>query len=291
MVKTVGVIGLGIMGGAFASNLIAAGFEVCGFDVDASRLDALASLGGAAKSGAAAVVHDAEVTITSLASVAAFETVIGGIAAAGPPAGRIVIDTSTLPLDAKEAARARLAAVDVTLLDCPVSGTGAHAAAKKLMVFASGDEAAYRRAIPVIEGIALGMRYVGPFGTGSKLKFIANTLVAIHVTAAAEAMVMAKRAGLDTDLTREIIGASPATSPMFDLRSPLMAQGHYLPAMAKVSMLTKDIAIIRDFAHRHGAATPLLDTCAELFDAGLAGHGDEDVAAVCAVIEDRAPAT
>jgi 3-hydroxyisobutyrate dehydrogenase-like beta-hydroxyacid dehydrogenase len=288
MAKTVGVIGLGIMGGAFASNLIAAGFEVCGFDVDGARLDALAAMGGAAKSGTSAVVHDAEVTITSLATLAAFETVIDEIAAAEPPAGRIVIDTSTLALGAKEAARARLTSVDVTLLDCPVSGTGVHAAAKKIMVFASGDEAAFKRAIPVIEGIAQGIRYVGPFGTGSKLKFIANTLVTIHVTAAAEAMVMARKAGLDLDLTREIIGASPATSPMFDLRSPLMAQGHYLPAMAKVSMLNKDIGIIRDFARKAGAPTPLLDTCAGLFEAGLAAHGDEDAAAVHAVIEERA---
>src|SRR2546427_503955 len=114
--------------------------------------------------------------------------------------GAIVIETSTLPIPVKEAARDVLAKRGVILLDCPLSGTGAQARVKDLIIYVSGDRAAYRKIVPVLQGFTRANYYVGAFGAGSKMKFVANLLVAIHNVAAAEAMVLGMKAGLDPAL-------------------------------------------------------------------------------------------
>src|SRR5258708_15225072 len=192
----VGVIGLGIMGSAMSANLVGAGFVVRGYDVLARRRSGFSKAGGHAKRSVRDLAKRAAIVITSLPSSAALLEVVAELAGAHR-SGQIVIETSTLPIAIKEQARKLLAARGITLLDCPLSGTGAQARVKDLAVYASGMRSAYRRCIAIFEGFARTHYFLGPFGAGSKMKFLANLLLAIHNVSAAEALVPRLTAGLD----------------------------------------------------------------------------------------------
>ena len=279
------------MGGAFAKHLRAARFNVVGYDVAAGPRRALVKLGGVAAQSSAEVAADTRVLITSLPSLRAFEAALFGDngVAAGARKGTIVIEASTLPLEIKEDARKRLAKTGVILLDCPISGTGAQAAVKDVVIYASGDKRACTRCKPVFAGFARNSYYCGAFGTGSKLKFIANLLVTIHNLSTAEAFVLSECAGVDTALMYQVIKDGAGTSRMFDVRGPLMVKGSYLPATMKVDVYQKDIAIIKAFAQKLKCPTPLFALSKRFYDRAYAGGFEKhDTAAVHAVLRKEA---
>jgi 3-hydroxyisobutyrate dehydrogenase-like beta-hydroxyacid dehydrogenase len=285
--RQVGVIGLGIMGSAMSANLIESGFEVIGYDVDAGARTRHAAAGGRTVDSVAAVAGATDLIILSLPHAPALAEVAAALAAAGRE-GLVVAETSTLALADKEAAQAVLAAAGVTLLDCPLSGTGAQARVRQVSVYASGERAAYERFVPVFPGFAAAHYYVGAFGHGSRMKYVANLLVGIHNVAAAEALALAARAGLDGATVYEVIQGGAGTSRMFEVRGPMMLAGDYLPATATVDMFRKDLAIIGDFARAVGAATPLLDVVRGIYDAAdAAGYGAEDTAVARRMLESR----
>ena len=200
-----------------------------------------------------------------------------------------MVETSTLPIDDKERARRVLAAAGATLLDCPLSGTGAQARTRDLAVYASGPRAAVRRCAAVFDGFARVNYYVGAFGAGSKMKFVANLLVAIHNVSAAEALVLGKKAGLDPALVYKVVGDGAGSSRMFQVRGPMMVAGDYRDATMKVEVWQKDMAIITDFARSLGCPTPLFLASAPLYTAALAaGRGKQDTASVFAVLGEMA---
>ena len=283
MDRQVGVIGLGIMGGAMARNLLERGWTVTGFDLEAARMAALPGL--VAARSVAEVARAAPILITSLPSPGAARAVAGEIAGSGAPA-RIVVETSTLAIADKLALRDILEAAGHVPLDCPLSGTGAQAAQRDLVVYASGDAAAIARCHPVFADFARAAHDVGTFGNGSRMKFVANLLVAIHNVAAAEAMLVAERSGLDPAQVVQLAGAGAGASRMFDMRAPMMAAREYRPATMRVSTWMKDMEIITAFAREAGAPTPLFDLTLPIYEAALAqGLGDADTAAVHAVLE------
>jgi 3-hydroxyisobutyrate dehydrogenase-like beta-hydroxyacid dehydrogenase len=285
---TVGMIGLGIMGSAMSANLLRAGFEVLGYDVLAQRRKEHRKAGGSVARSCREVGKRCAILVTSLPSSEALLTTAAELAQS-PRARRVVIETSTLPIPVKEEARRRLAARGITLLDCPLSGTGAQARAKDLIVYASGDRVAYRRAAPVMDGFARAHYYVGAFGAGSKMKFIANLLVAIHNVAAAEAFVLARKAGLDPALMLKVIADGAGSSRMLQVRGPMMVAGDYSNATMKVQVWQKDMTIIGDFARKLDCPTPLFAASAPIYTAAMAlGRSAEDTAAVCAVLEEMA---
>ena len=288
MEKLIGVIGLGIMGGAFARHLAGAGWKVVGCDIDAARSAEARSANVEIADSTADVAEACGDIITSLPTPQAVLDTAHAIA--GARAGnRVVIETSTLSLDDKLAFQKILVEAGHTALDCPMSGTGAQAAVKDLVVYASGDAAAIRRLEPAFSGFARKVYDLGAYGNGSRMKFVANHLVAIHNVAAAEAMVLAMKAGLDPNRVVEVIGSGAGTSRMFELRAPMMAENKYLPATMRSSTWKKDMTVIGDFASGLACPTPLFDLSASLYTAALAmGHGAEDTAAVCAVLEKMA---
>jgi 3-hydroxyisobutyrate dehydrogenase-like beta-hydroxyacid dehydrogenase len=226
--------------------------------------------------------------ITSLPTPRAVLDTAEVIARAGAPK-RTVIEASTLSLDDKMAFKAILEKVGHTALDCPMSGTGAQAAVKDLVVYASGDAGEIKRLEPAFLGFARKVHDLGPYGNGSKMKFIANHLVAIHNVAAAEAMVLAMKAGLDLHQTVEVIASGAGTSRVFELRAPMMADNNYLPATMRSSTWKKDLTVIGDFASALGCPVPLFNMSATLHAGVLAsGRGAEDTAAICAVLENMA---
>jgi len=291
MVRRVGIVGIGIMGTAMMRNLAKDGFEVVGYDIAEGAMARLAEAGGIAAASPRDVAEKAEILITSLPSVDAFEQIMagqGGIASSNGT-GQIVIDCSTLPIEAKTQGQVQLAAQGKILLDCPVSGTGAQAARKDLVVFGSGDKAAFERCREVLAGMSRAQKYVGAFGNGSRMKFIANHLVTIHNLAAAEAIVLGEMAGLEPALVFDVIADSAGSSRMFQIRGPMMVRGQYDEPTATMTTHLKDLDIIGKFAAELHCPTPLFTAAAQFYYAGVAqGRGGEDTGAVCAVMEELA---
>jgi 3-hydroxyisobutyrate dehydrogenase-like beta-hydroxyacid dehydrogenase len=276
------------MGGAMAANLAADGFDVVGYDPDAQAAARFTGIGGRLLTSPAEVAASADVVVVSVASSAALHDVISGdrgLHEFGRP-GLVVVEASTLPLADKEAARAALAVTGARLLDCPISGTGAQAVTRDLVFLASGDPDALASVVPLLERLARSVKLVGEFGSGSKIKFIANLLVSINNVATAEAMLLAARADLDPALVYEVLYESAASSRIFQLRAPLMIEGTYQPPTAKISMFLKDLEIISSFAGQVGSPTPLLSTVRPIYDAAMTqGMADLDGAAVYLILQ------
>jgi 3-hydroxyisobutyrate dehydrogenase-like beta-hydroxyacid dehydrogenase len=277
--RKVGIIGLGIMGSAMSANLVRAGFEVEGCDIVSSRRAALRRAGGRPVNSASRI--NAPVVITSLPSADALHAVCREL-----KRRCIVVETSTLPIDEKVKARDTLKRKGITLLDCPLSGTGAQARVKDLVVYASGDRKAFAKAEPVLPGFSRASYYLGKFGNGSRMKFVANLLVAIHNVSASEAFVLGMKAGLSPKTIFQVAGDGAGTSRMFQVRGPQMVRGRYRDATMKVEVWQKDMKIIGEFAAALGAPTPLFNASAALYNAAMAlGYAREDTASVCAVLE------
>jgi L-threonate 2-dehydrogenase len=285
---TIGIIGLGIMGGAMAANLVRGGWRVIGYDIDATAREAARQRGVEVADGAAALAVATSDIILSLPSGEAAIASAATIAAAAPSRA-VVLEMSTLSLEDKHAVARALASHGHIALDCPLSGTGAQAQSKDLVVYASGHGPDIERLVPLFLG--LGRRYfnLGDYGNATKMKFVANLLVAIHNVASAEAMVLGMKAGLAPQQIVEVIAAGAGTSRVFELRAPLMAENRYEPASMRCSIWQKDMAVIGAFAAQLGCPTPLFSASDAIYRAGLArGLGAQDTASVCAVLEDMA---
>lgn len=291
MAFRVGVIGLGIMGSAYAGHLLAAGCETVGFDVAEDALRRFRESGGRVAATPAAVAGEVDIVITALPSIAAFEQVLFGDdgVAAGTRPGLVVVEASTLPLETKESGRSRLAQRGIALLDAPVSGTGSQAQVRDIVIYASGEREAFDRALPALEHIARSVRYVGEFGNGSKLKYIANLLVTIHNLSTAEAVVLAQKAGVDPQLMLDVVGDGAGGSRMLQVRGPMMVAGSYDNAAMKLDIYQKDIDIIDAFAKEVGAPTPLFTQSTLFYTAALAqGRAKQDTAAIASILKTMA---
>jgi 3-hydroxyisobutyrate dehydrogenase-like beta-hydroxyacid dehydrogenase len=287
MSGAVGLVGLGIMGSAMANNLLSRNFDVLGIDLVTDRVTALEQRGGKTVATYRELAEATDVVITSLERPEALAEVVGGDHGlrAGAHEGLVVVETSTFPLETKEQARADLATAGVALLDCTVSGTGTQAIDGDIAIYGSGDAGAFQRAQGPLEAVARSVHHLGEFGLGTKMKLVANLLVAIHNLATAEAVLFGQRAGLDPRDLIEVIGDGAGTSRIFELRGPFMAEGQYEPAMAALTTLAKDVKIIDEHARKVGAPTPLLSAATPFYTAAIAqGLGEQDAAALHAVL-------
>jgi 3-hydroxyisobutyrate dehydrogenase-like beta-hydroxyacid dehydrogenase len=236
----------------------------------------------------AALAQSAPTIITSLPTPKALEQVAREIAAVK---GKklVVAEMSTFALEDKAKAEKVLADAGHVLLDCPVSGTGAQAKLKDLVVYASGERASIAALRPLFADFSRQAHDLGAFGNGSRMKYIANLLVAIHNVAAAEALVLGMKAGLNAQKVFDVISTSAGTSRMFEVRGPMMVAGEYDEATMRVAMWQKDLDILGAFAKALGSPTPTFDATLPVYAAALAaGYGAQDTGAVCAVLEQQA---
>jgi putative dehydrogenase len=281
---TAGLVGLGIMGSAMSRHLLDHGHTVLGYDVQAEAVARLERAGGVAAASVEQVAQRADMVITSLPSVDAARQVCADLAR-GAHRGLVVAETSTLPHEVKEQCRAMLAAAGAELLDCPLSGTGAQALERDVVVYGSGDEAAFEQARPVLSAFSRSVRYLGPFGRGSTMKLVANLLVAVHNASTAEAFALGEAAGLDPQQIYDTIRDGAGNSVIFEKRGRLMVDRSYRPATAKISMFVKDVGLVRDFAGTLGVDTPMVDATRALYDRGVEmGLADADAAALLDVL-------
>jgi L-threonate 2-dehydrogenase len=281
----VGVIGLGIMGSAISANLVKAGFTVYGYDPVAKACAQLKKDGGTPCKSAAEVARHCKFVVLSLPSDAALGAVCGELIAAAPK-GLIAAECSTLPEATKLHAHALLAKHKITLLDCPLSGTGAQAITRDLAVYASGDAKAIKAFAPVFDGFARACYEVGGFGNGMRMKLVANLLVAIHNVSTAEAILMGVRAGLDAGTIVKVVADGAGGSRMFQVRGPMMVKRNWDEATMKVSTWQKDMRLINDLLQATDTASPLFATTMPIYNAAMAlGHGSDDTASVYSVLE------
>ena len=285
MDKTAGIIGLGIMGGAIARNLVERGWHVIGFDIHAARRSELAAANVEIAADVAQVASNSPIIMTSLPGPVAVEQVAQNIGDSDL-SSRIVVELSTLSIADKLRFKSMLEDAGHVALDCPLSGTGAQARLRDLIVYASGDSEAIAKCRSLFADFARQSADLGQYGNGSRMKFIANHLVAIHNVATAEAMVLAQRAGLDPKMVVEMVGPGAGGSRMFQMRAPMMVEGIYEPATMKVSTWKKDMDIIAEFADEVGCVTPLFTLTQPVYAEALKmGLGDHDTAAVFEVLK------
>ena len=284
----VGVVGLGVMGSAMSTHLLAHGAVVHGYDPDVGRTREHVARGGVAAASAAEVASAAAaVVVTSLPGAGALADVVGGpqgLGAGGRP-GLVVIEASTLSLESKTAARDVAATWGGQVLDCPMSGTGQQARDGDLVAYLSGDAPAKAVALPVLAAFTRGQHDVGDFGNGTRMKLVANLLVAVHNAAAAEALLLAQRSGLDLEQVLAAVGDGAGSSRMFQVRGPRMVGRHYTEPTATVTTMEKDLALIAGFAASVASPTPLLAATGVLYQAALAqDRAGQDTACVYEVL-------
>jgi 3-hydroxyisobutyrate dehydrogenase-like beta-hydroxyacid dehydrogenase len=286
-IASVGVIGLGVMGLPISINIAKAGYEVSGYDILPQRIEYLVAQGGTAGSSTSEVAEKTQVVCTSLPSLAAFEDVVWGrrgILSSGAE-GLIVMECSTLAVADKQRAREDMAKAGMVLLDCPISG-GSRAAEKDLVVYGSGDHRTYERCLPIVNAFARANYYLGEFGNGSKMKLVANLLVAIHNVSTAEAMVFGMKSGLDPETIFKVMCDSSGRSRMFEVRGPRMVADNYQNPTMRVKTFRKDLEIIAKQAAGINCPTPLFTSCTQVYLGAMAqGLEDQDTASVCAVLE------
>jgi len=284
--KNVGMIGLGMMGSAMSKNLIAAGFTVVGYDISSRAVDAFKALGGTAVASVAEVGKTANILITSLPSAKALFDIVCELQTL-PRGDRVVAETSTFTLEDKLAAQAELAGAGIAMLDCPLSGSASQALQRDVLVYGSGERAHYDLCLPVFQGFSRAPHYLGAFGNGSKMKYVANLMVAVHTVVAGEAFTLARKAGLDPAQMFAVVSDGAAGSRALDVRGEMLISDTYLPIRTMpLELWRKDMRVIADFANSLACPTPMFSAAVPLFNAAVAsGFGDQDTAAVATVIE------
>lgn len=262
----IGLIGLGAMGGAYAKHLLKNNFKCFGIDLDKNNILKFIQLGGQE------ITYDelfnkVEIVLTSLPSLIAYKDVLNNLKRLGKNnSKKIILDMNTISIDDKNMFKNEINGLNIDMLDSPVSGTGAQAWEADLTVFASGSKELIDKCMNIFKAFSKEVINVGSFGNGMKFKILANLLVTIHNTAAAEALRLGELAGLDKDVIYKVLGNSAATSVMLQKRMPLMINKNYEPPTASFNIFLKDVDIIRNFIKNNKVTLPTFEGSAKIYD-------------------------
>ncbi len=279
--QRVGIIGLGKMGLPIARNLAERGFEVIGYRRSGSP--ELIAAGGAVAASPAEVAGRADVLLSILPAADAVQEVVcgdlGTLTTLRP--GTVHIEMSTVDVGHKGRVRDAVRQRGGDLLDCPISGSPGMVGPRLATTFASGDQASVDAVRPVLDAISGPWVYTGAFGTGARMKYIATMLLATHTVAAAEAMALARRSGLDLALVQHTLDNSIAASAIWKQRGPLMRERAWLPAPGPIDTLHSILEQIEDAAAAAGLQTPVFTSAKTVFDKAVAdGWGELDISSV-----------
>ena len=262
----IGLIGLGVMGGAYAKHLLKNNFKCFGIDLDKNNILKFIQLGGQE------ITYDelfnkVDIVLTSLPSLIAYKDVLNNLKRLGKNnSKKIILDMNTISIDDKNMFKNEINGLNIDMLDSPVSGTGAQAWEADLTVFASGSKELIDKCMNIFKAFSKEVIDVGSFGNGMKFKILANLLVTIHNTAAAEALRLGELAGLDQDMIYKVLGNSAATSVMLQKRMPLMINKNYEPPTASFNIFLKDVDIIRNFIKNNKVTLPTFEGSAKIYD-------------------------
>jgi 3-hydroxyisobutyrate dehydrogenase-like beta-hydroxyacid dehydrogenase len=264
--QTIGFVGLGKIGLPVSENLIKSGHRVIGYR--RSSLADFEKIGGIAARSPADIGAQADIIFSCVPSTQAMDEVIMGPQGLIHSArvGQIIVELGSHPVPEKEKHVASLAQKGAVFIDGEVSGTPGMVSARKAVIYLGGDADACKKLEPVVNGFADLCLYFGPFGAASKVKLVNNLLVAIHIAAAAEAMALGLKAGIDVDLMIKAIASGSGGSTQFGIRAPWMAQRKFQPVQGAAAQLSHYFEMIADWADSTGTATPLLDRTIEIYD-------------------------
>ncbi len=265
--KTIGSIGLGAMGGSYAKFLIEDNYTVYGVDPDTKNAEIFTSLGGVLLNNINELVDKSNYIILSLPTIPIFKEVINEIEVNGKSnESKILIDMNTISLDDKIETKNKLEKLNINMVDAPVSGTGAQAKVKDIVVMSSGTKSIVDKCDDIFRSFSKQNIYVGKFGNGIKFKILANLLVTVHNTVTAEALLLGQKAGLEEKMIYEVLNAGAATSVMLDKRMPLMINKNYEPATASMRIFLKDIDVITDYLKSNNLSSPTFEAAANLYN-------------------------
>ncbi len=286
MTQTIGILGLGQIGGMAARLLLAEGHTVAAVDRPSAQW--LSEAGGALAPDAKTLAETCDRVIFAMARETDVEDAVfgpGGFAR-GARDGQIVADMGTFAVALKERIRDALGETGTIALDTPISGTPQAMETGKAVIMMSGDPKACEAMRPVLEILAPNCPHVGPFGHGMKLKFVLNTLVLNHVLVAAEALNMGIASGLDPQQIIDVVKPSVATSTQFELRAPLMAERAWQPAPAPARLVHKDTRYIVDHAEALGVAAPIATLTRDYYEkVAEMGLLDEELSVIFEALE------
>ena len=285
MKKIIGSIGLGNIGEPMAINLIQSGYSVIGFDV--IEKPKFVSAGGLQAKTIEELSKQTDLIVQSLPTVQALETTVDELIEFGR-SGQIIIELSSYPLKNKKLQASRLAEHGITMLDCEISGLPFMVKDRSATIFQSGDQATIESTQVVFEAMTNKRINLGKFGAATKMKLLANMMVAIHNSVAGEVLNLAQKADIDLDEAIEALSKSAAGSVTFSNKAPIMITRefesgagpfrHMFNYLRRVSGLAKDV----------GASTPLLDTIHQYYEKAEAeGRADQDIAAIIEMLEEE----
>jgi L-threonate 2-dehydrogenase len=283
MTITAGLIGLGAMGSGMAQSLRRAGYVPHVFDVRTEAAAQFAQGGGTECTSPAQLGAACDVVVSVVVNAAQTEGVLfgdAGCAAAMKP-GSVFVMCSTMDPAASVALEARLAQQGILYIDAPISGGAAKAATGEMTMMTSGSPAAYAAAGPLLDAMAAKVYRLGDrAGPASKVKIINQLLAGVHIAAAAEAMALGLREGVDPAALYDVITHSAGNSWMFENRMAHVLAGDYTPLSA-VDIFVKDLGLVLDMARASKFPLPLSSTAHQMFmQASTAGFGREDDSAV-----------
>jgi 2-hydroxy-3-oxopropionate reductase len=285
--QTIGIVGLGIMGGPMAANLLEAGHTVIGYDSQPAALERLGAAGGKAADSVAAVTTDADVVITMLPDSPHVEEVVlgpGGVLE-NAKRGLLLIDMSTIRPDSSVKVAQEAAARGVRALDAPVSGGEKGAIDGVLSIMVGGDEDVFAAALPVLEVLGKTIVHVGPAGAGQTVKAANQLVVGGTYALVAEAIVLLEVSGVDASRGLDVLAGGLAGSRILELKRESMVARQFAPGF-RIDLHHKDMGIALAAAREAGVALPVTGLIAQLIAAARAqGYGSLDHSVLLKVLE------
>ena len=280
--KTVGLVGIGLVGTALAESLLANDFEVIGFARREAKRMELGRLGGRAAASLGEVARAAERVILSLPDSSVVEEVVlgpGGLMEAGANV-RVIIDTTTGEPERTEALAQRLLDRGTEFLDAPISGSSEQIRKREGVILIGGERTAYESCLDLFRVLSEKHYYLGKSGAGSRAKLASNLILGLNRLVLAEGLVFAERLGLDLDAFLAMAKTTPAYSAAMDIKGQKMLQGDFTP-QSRITQHHKDLRIMLEYADRLGQELPLARVHKEILEQCMAyGEGALDTSAV-----------
>jgi 3-hydroxyisobutyrate dehydrogenase-like beta-hydroxyacid dehydrogenase len=279
-----GFIGLGLMGAPMCRNLLRAGFPLTVWNRTASKCAPLTDAGAHVADSPTDVIHDSDIVLACLGTVAASDECFGEVFPHARP-GQVFIDLGTIGPDAARRLAAAAAERGASFLDAPVSGGPEGAAAATLTIMVGGDGDAFRRAEPVLRVLGANVHLLGPVGAGSVAKLVNQLLCFVHALCAAEAITLGARAGADAQALLAVMRTSFGQSKMLERSVPRFVQRDFT-AGAPLRLYDKDLGLVHDLAEQCGVPLPLGELATRAVKRAIGhGLGDEDIAALLLLYE------
>ena len=289
--KSIGFVGLGLMGSGMARNLIAAGFSLIGYDIDHARMEAFAGEGGQRALAPEEIPRRVDVIILSLPnshvvneivrnSLRLFETVRRGL---------ILIDTTTADPILSEALASELREKGIEMLDATISGTSKMCAAREITLMVGGREEVFRECAGIFSALGKETTYMGPNGSGALTKLVVNLVLGLNRMVLAEGLSLTKRLGMDQARILEVLKKSAAYSKAMDMKGTRMIEQDFLPPEGKLAFHLKDVQLILDLGKRCNFPLLLSSLHAQALASEVAkGRGEWDNADIISFYEDLA---